>query len=100
MPKDDEKGRKPAVPTIEYYWSPAHPDPARTVHRVNVRIRGANGEIVAQITQGAKDKRDARRSVEALCNIFNGGHDPKLLEDLVSLRWLKEVGPGPRPRAV
>lgn len=98
------------LPTIEYYWS----TPTRVVGGsgeignpfryaegepvVNVRIKAANGLVVGQITQGSKDKRDARRCVEALASCFRAFPDPHLLEDLIALKGLKEVGPGPKPK--
>jgi hypothetical protein len=106
MPKAKTK-----LPTIEYYWS----TPTRVVGGtgeignpfryadgtpvVNVRIMAANGLLVAQITQGFRDKHDARRGVETLAACFRAVPDPHLLSDLVALKALKEVGPGPKPKA-
>ena len=86
-----DKDLAPSVPTgtIEYYWASTSlkkRQPYELAWRVMVRLKATNGEIVAQITQGAKDKRDARRSVEALAFMFGG-----------DLTALKQVGPGRPP---
>lgn len=87
-------------PRIEYYWARnPHPVP----QTVNVRIFAANGVQVGQITQGSKDKRDARRCVNALCVALgaawvNGDGDDHFVEELVASGFLREVGPGPRPK--
>lgn len=71
---------------IEYYWVNTIGKGMTVVPRVMVRLCATNGEQVAQITQGAKDKRDARRSVEALAFMFGG-----------DITALQQVGPGTKP---
>lgn len=81
------------TPRIEYYWSMQGFEP-----RVNVRLWGANGEQIAQITQGYRDKTDARRGVQALRNMLsNSNEGPRDFEDLIAGKFLREVGPGKKP---
>jgi len=86
------------LPTIEYYWTNVIGPAMKAVAVVNVRIKAANGLQVAQITQGFRDKTDARRGVEALAHCFRAYPNPTLLADLIASKTLKEVGPGPKPK--
>lgn len=79
-------------PRIEYYWAA---NPAAVISgtdaKVNWRLIGANGEIMCQSTQGYRDKRDARRAVRAVMDVFG-------TEELVSVDLIvREVGPGRKP---
>jgi len=91
--------------TIEYYWSPKRvtkivQNKPVADHEVNVRILGANGLIVGQITQGFKDKRDARRGVNALCEALGWDSEQEgVLGHLISERLVQERGPGAKPKA-
>lgn len=67
-------------------------------HKVAVSIRAANGEKLAPITQGAKDKRDAMRSVEALVHALTGMDGVAQYHRLRSAGLLAEIGPGPKPK--
>ncbi|UNA00804.1 hypothetical protein ZHS_48 [Edwardsiella phage vB_EpM_ZHS] len=110
------------LPTIEYYWS----TPTRVVGGtgeignpfryaegepvVNVRIKAANGLVVGQITQGSKDKRDARRCVEALIEAliparlrkweqtFGTEHLGPIAYLVTEPAEIREKGPGPKPK--
>lgn len=69
-------------------------------HKVAVSIRAANGEKLAPITQGAKDKRDAKRSLVALVEALSGVNGVAFLEARIADGSLAEVGPGPKPKLV
>ena len=91
-------------PCIEYYWSrevsghthdKGHPEPV-TEWRVNWRLKGANGEIMCQSTQGFRDKADAERSVLQVAHAFYnlGSYVPL---DRGVLDYFKHAGPGRKP---
>lgn len=96
--------RKAPVPTIHYGWMPVKARagrgaPMRTIdHKVAVSIRAANGEKLAPITQGAQDKRDAKRSVLALVTALAGELGAQHLMSRLATGELAEVGPGPKPK--
>lgn len=98
--------RKAPVPTIHYGWMPVKARagrgaPMRIIdHKVAVSIRAANGEKLAPITQGAKDKRDAKRSVLALVTALSGESGALLLEGRIADGMVAEIGPGPKPKLV
>lgn len=87
-------------PKVEYYWSTHHKSklidgkegappvriPDGVEHLVNWRLVGANGEIVCESRQGARDKTDAVRSVTTAAGLFNGDVDA-----------IRHVGPGKKP---
>ena len=73
-------------PKIEYYWTPYERKGIDPTHVVNWRLVGANGEIMCQSTQGFRDKTDARRSFEAVVDMFFG-----------MVAAVREVGPGRKP---
>ena len=83
-------------PRIEYYWRDGKHE-GLFVPVVNVRIVAANGEVVGQITQGFRDKTDARRAVNALAEALG------IPVEAVGGQWvqnstaLREVGPGRKP---
>lgn len=68
--------------------------------RVNWEIAGANGETICFSNQGAQDKHDARRSIDALIRVLVPHEDEVLqcdVNDLLMKKQIKEVGPGPKP---
>jgi hypothetical protein len=86
-------------PRIEYYWTPGRPGSdkhgAEVVdHFVNWRLIGANGEVMCQSTQGYRDKRDARRAVEAVTLILC---KPAHSSEGAVTYGVREVGPGRKP---
>lgn len=85
-------------PKIVYYWTSNHKrmrvsGVVRVVsdHKVNWRLVGANGEVMCQSTQGFRDKRDARRSVEAVWSALLGMTQPD------GMLMPRQVGPGMKP---
>ena len=77
-------------PVVEFYWTNQSKNLTRVV---NVRIIGGNGEEVAPITQGARDKTDAMRSVNDLIDILGGA---LTLQELEAAGRLRIEGPGPK----
>ena len=64
-------------PKIEYYWTTETkrvPISGKMAdvddHKVNWRLKGANGEVMCQSTQGFRDKTDAERSVMQVAHAF------------------------------
>lgn len=98
--------RKALVPIIHYGWMPVKARagrgaPMRIIdHKVAVSIRAANGEKLAPITQGAKDKRDAKRSILALVTALAGETGALMLAGRIADGSVAEIGPGPKPKLV
>lgn len=74
--------RKPKI-VYEWVW---HGYTDRGEYKINWKLMGANGEIVCESRQGARDKTDAIRSVTTAAGLFNGDVDA-----------INHVGPGKKP---
>ena len=80
---------------IEFYWTTGVVKTGDFLDYhgpvVNWRLKGANGEVMCQSTQGYRDKTDAVRSVDAVASLLFG----TLVEGVLTMP--KRVGPGKKP---
>lgn len=79
-------------PKIELYWTPAPNQPGMP-WGVSWRLKGGNGEVMCQCTQGFRDKTDALRNIDACASaLFNSGFPAD------NPLKTKIVGPGRKPK--
>lgn len=77
-------------PKIELYWTAGD---APLVWAINWRLKGGNGEVMCQCTQGFRDKTDALRNIDACASaLFNSGFPAD------NPLKTKIVGPGRKPK--
>lgn len=84
-------------PKIELYWTATvvdvNAEVSETQYFVNWRLKGGNGEVMCQCTQGFRDKTDALRNIDACASaLFNSGFPAD------NPLKTKIVGPGRKPK--
>lgn len=76
-------------PIVAYYWTNLSSGAGEVGPFVNWHLKGGNGEIMCQSTQGFRNKADARRSVIGVALALSGG---------ANAGDFAETGSGPRPK--